>query len=124
MAVGNAAIADCLLKCRCRFWFMAAGLLFEINFIRCPITQRLVEPLVVIKLEVSLQMTPGIRNRCVLVKVNFFVFYSSPEALNENVVKGPASAVHADSDVLVFQNADERRTGKLNSLVGVHDLRL
>ena len=100
--MGNAAIAGFLVG-QGHFWFMAAGLLFEINFIRGPISQRLVEPFVVIKLEVSLQMTPGIRNRCVLVKVNFFVFYSSPEALNKNIVEGPAAAVHADSDVLVFQ---------------------
>jgi len=60
---------------------MAAGLLFEIHFIRCPITQRLVEPLVVVKLEVSLQMTPGIGNRCVLMNVNLIVFYSAPETL-------------------------------------------
>ena len=101
--MGNDAIAGCLLKCQGHFWFIASGLLFEINFIRGPITQRLVEPLVVVKPEVSLQVTSGIGNRCVLMKVNFLVFDATPETLNENVVEGPATAVHADSDIFVFQ---------------------
>ena len=123
MAVGNAAI-DGLLKCRCRFWFRAAGLLFEINFIRSPIIQRLVESFGVVKPEITIQVTPRIRNRRILMKVNLFVFDTTPKALNENVVEGPAATVHADQDVSAFQNADKRRAGKLNALIGVHDFRL
>ena len=102
MAVDNAAIAGCLVG-QGHLWFIAPSLLFEINFIRGPITQRLVESFGIVKLEVSLQVTPGIGNRCVLVKVNLIVFYSAPETLNKNVVEGPAATVHADSDVFVFQ---------------------
>ena len=101
--MGNDAIAGCLLKCQGHFWFIASGLLFEINFIRGPIIQRRMKPFGVVKLEVSLQVTPRIENRRILMKVNFLVFDTAPETLNENVVEGPATAVHADSDIFVFQ---------------------
>ena len=78
----------------------------------------------IIKPEISLQVTSGVGNRRVLVNVNLLVFDAAPETLNENVVEGPAAAVHADSDAFVFQYTDERCTGKLNALIGVHDFRL
>ena len=124
MAVGNTAIAGCLLKCQGHFWFMASGLFFEINFIRGPIAQRLVESFRIVELEVSLQVAPRVGNRRVLVNVNLLVFDAAPETLNKNVVEGPAPTVHADSDVLVLQYFNECRAGKLNALIGVHDLRL
>lgn len=71
-----------------------------------------------------LQIVPGFGSRCVLVKVNLLVFKAKPETLNENIVKGPPAALHADSYVLVFQYTDEHRAEKLNPLIGIHDVRL
>lgn len=77
----------------------------------------------VVEMKVSLQASPGIGNRRVLVKINLLIFHCSSKTLDKNVVIGPTAAVHADSDVFIFQYPDELRTGKLNALIGVEDIR-
>ena len=123
MAVGNAAIARCL-KSQGYFIFRAFGLLFEIHFIRCPIIQSFVESFRVVETEVLLQVPPCLGNRRVLVKVNLLIFDATPETFDKNIVEGAPAAVHADFYVLVFQHADERRAGKLNALISIHNVRL
>jgi hypothetical protein len=42
----------------------------KIDFVRCPVTQRLVRSLVVVKLEIVEKINPRRRDRLVVVKIN------------------------------------------------------
>ena len=55
--------------------------------------------------------------------VNILIFDCSPKPFNENVVVGPASVIHADSGTCIQKNAGVLRTGKMASLIAVHNLR-
>jgi hypothetical protein len=41
--------------------------------------------------------------------VDVFVFDALPEPFNEDVVQGPASPVHADGDLALFENSGAAR---------------
>ena len=56
--------------------------------------------------------------------IDQFVFDRPPEALDDNVVDGPAATVHADLNGAVFEDLEEFRGRELRSLVGVEDERL
>ncbi len=53
--------------------------------------------------EVSFKASSGFRYRRVLVKINLFIFYGSPESLHKDVVVHAASAIHADPDPFLVQ---------------------
>jgi len=91
---------------------------------RCPIAQRFVEPLFVVKMKVSHKMRTSLRDRRVIVKINLLVFHRTPETLDENVVVNPAPSIHADLDVMLFQKSREVGARKLRALVRVENLRL
>ena len=55
-------------------------------------------------------------------EVNLLVFDGSPEALNDHVVSPTAIAVHADLDLVGFQEIGEFQAGELTALIGIHNL--
>ena len=57
------------------------------------------------------------------VQKDVLILNRAPEALDVDVIQGPALAVHADSNTLFPQVGNVLRAGKLASLVGVQDLR-
>jgi hypothetical protein len=70
---------------------------------RRPVTQRLVRPFVVVKLEIVGKMRPRCGNRLVVVKINLLVLDRPPEPFYENVILDPAAAIHAHADARVLQ---------------------
>jgi hypothetical protein len=50
------------------------------------------------------------------MKINLFVLDGSPEPLSSDVAVEPTSAVHADSDTVLFERTDEIRCRKLYPL--------
>lgn len=58
------------------------------------------------------------------VKVNIFSFKGSPESLNPDVVKTTSASVHTYFNFLLFEIINPGFTGKLSSLVRVHDVGL
>jgi hypothetical protein len=51
--------------------------------------------------------------------VDFLVFDSPPEALNEDIVPPGALSVHADPDLTCCQHLDEVSGGELAGLIGI-----
>lgn len=58
------------------------------------------------------------------VEINKFVFDDAPEPLDEDIVKGPAMAVHADANACFYKAVGKRRRGELGALIAVENLRL
>src|SRR5262245_41112619 len=77
----------------------------------------------IVKSEVRSEVPDRIERTAVILQVKDFVFQCSPQPLNENIVQGPAAAIHADQNVLGFESPSECRAGELRSLVGVEDFR-
>src|SRR5262245_11923398 len=78
----------------------------------------------IVELKISTQARDGLRRGFVITDVDVFVFDASPEPLNEDVVQRPASPIHTDGDLALFENPGERATGELRTLIRVEDLRL
>jgi len=56
-------------------------------------------------------------------EVDTLVFDAAPEPFNEDIVVVTALAVHADPDAMLFENAREDFTRKLDTLIRVKDFR-
>jgi len=97
---------------------------FEIDFIRGFISYGFMNPLRVVEEKVFVQASTGFGDSQIIMEVNLFIFDRSPKALQEDIIKDPAPAIHTDADTLSFQNSREICAGKLRTLVGVKDLRL
>jgi hypothetical protein len=82
------------------------------------------EPLRVVKFEILIQCASDFSDRTVVVEIYFLIFDRSPQALDKDVVKDAAPAVHADGDPTSFQPVRELGAGELAALICVEDLRL
>lgn len=80
-------------------------------------------PLGVIKVEISIQARDGLMNSLVAVQVDFFVFDTPPESFDEDIVQGPAAAIHADGHLMIFENPGERIARELRALITIEDFR-
>ena len=87
------------------------------------ITLGFMNPLRVVKMEVSSQAPAGIGNRQILMQVNLFVFDRPPEAFHEDVVIHTAPAIHADANIFSFEDLCKIVAGELNTLIGIENLR-
>ena len=70
----------------------------------------------VIEGQISGNTRPGFRHVGVGSQVDFFVFYTPPEPLDEDVVAPGSLAVHADLDLAARQDLDEIGRGELAAL--------
>jgi len=96
----------------------------EVDFGGRFVVQGLVQPPVVVNLEIAAQRLPGFIIAGIVMQVNFLIFDRPPEPLGKNVVKAPASGIHADFDLGIFpQLTDVFKTGELAALVAVMYLR-
>jgi hypothetical protein len=68
-------------------------------------------------------MISSVDGAAVVSQIHLFVSHRSPISCNENVVSPASPAVHADFDLVVPQHSDEIATGKLATLVRIHDFR-
>ena len=78
----------------------------------------------VIENEVFGEAITSLRNRLVLVRVDLLVFDRTPQALDKDVVKDPATAIHVDSDIVFLQPPGKFTAGKLTPSISFEDLGL
>src|SRR5579871_3440648 len=91
----------------------------RINHSRRSVTQRLVKPRLIVKMQVAAQSSACSARAVVVVEVDLFIFDAAPQTLCENVVKSAASAVHADAYISGKQTLDVLRTGEVAALIAV-----
>ena len=77
----------------------------------------------IVELEVDFEPGDHGGDRRVVVQINVLILHAAPEPLYEDIVQGPATAVHADLDALGFQTARELDACELAALVGIENLR-
>lgn len=95
-----------------------------INFGGRFVAQGLVQPPVIVYLEVTAERVMGFNETLVIMQINFLVFDRPPQPFREDVVKASAPPVHTDLNAWIFpQLADILKTGELAALVGVVNLR-
>ena len=87
-----------------------------------PVSQRLMEPLVVVERQVLSQPLLCLHHRLISVQVNVLVFDRPPQPLRKNVVEGATAGVPADSDVPLLQTPDDVVAGELAALIRVEDV--
>jgi hypothetical protein len=95
-----------------------------VDLIRCPVVKRGVTSVVVVEVNPPGESFAKFSLRVERVQVEVVVLDRPPQQFNEDVVLAAAAAVHADGDVVVFENLREGNAGKLGALVSVEDLRL
>jgi hypothetical protein len=78
----------------------------------------------IVKAEVTGDRRPRLGHGIVGLEVNLLVLDGAPEPLHKHIIAPCASAVHADGDSVVGQQAGERGAGELAALISVEDLRL
>jgi hypothetical protein len=81
------------------------------------------EPLPVVEVNPLVKPPPKLRAIVKGMEIKIVILECPPQALDENVVLNPATAVHADFDAVGLQQPHKSPAGKLGPLVGVEDLR-
>lgn len=76
------------------------------------------------QVDVMLHSLPCFTRTTVLIDINLIVFQAAPEALNDNVILGAALPIHADANLVLLEQINILRTGKMTPLVAVHNRRL
>ena len=99
------------------------GLLSKVHLGRRQIVQGLMDPPVIVEVEVARKLLPGLFRIGILVQIDFFVFHGAPEAFGEDVVQGAAFAVHADLHLRLLESLDVLRTGEVAALIAIPDRR-
>jgi len=96
----------------------------KIDFVRRPIVKRLMQPFRVVELKIGGQLFPRFQDRPIIMKIDFLVLDRPPESFHKDIVKEPATAVHADPDFGFLQKPGKSLACELTSLVRLEDLRL
>lgn len=91
-----------------------------VNILRRLVSQRLMGPFGVVKLNIPLDGLMGLFDRFISLEVNFFILDGPPKAFNVNVIKAPPFTRHADLDAVFCQLAGPRHAGKLTSLIRIN----
>src|SRR5215467_2652473 len=103
---------------------MSTGLRLRKHLAWRSVVQRLVQALVIIERNPRAYAATCLGNRAIRLNEHLLVFQAAPQPFNEDVVKKPAFAVHADPHTATFQLIEKRSTGELPTLIRVEHVRL
>lgn len=80
-----------------------------------PTVQALVQSLMIVETEVGFQAHFQVWDSNIIHEVDVLVLHGAPQAFNEYVVQGSATAIHADLDVCTLPEINELERGELCS---------
>ncbi len=83
--------------------------------------QGLMKSLHIVEEEVFGQAITSLRDRLVVMEIDFLVLDRPPETLNKNIVEYPTTTVHVNPDSLLFQPPGKLKAGKLTTLIGIEE---
>src|ERR1019366_2551203 len=95
----------------------------EVNLSRRGQGQRLMEPTVVVELQVTSYPKPRFSRGRVAVQIDLLILHRPPQPLGEDVVQRSPFPVHADLDRRRFQQGDVLGTGEMAALITIPDRR-
>ena len=95
-----------------------------VDLSRGSLIKRGVWPLLVVEADVAAKPTLQGRRAVVAPQVDVLVLQRPPQSLDEDIVEGPATAIHTDQDVPCLESLDPLGTGELRALIGIEDQRL
>ena len=79
------------------------------------------QPLRIVKTEISVYPYASITWGFVLVEIDILVLYGTPQPFDKDVVESPSPVVHADLGSGVEEDVSEFRTCEVAALIAVHD---
>lgn len=85
--------------------------------------KRLMGQIPIVQVNVTFDPLPGFSGALVILKIDFIVLQTTPEALNRNVIRRAALAVHADQHLVFLEQLNVLWTGKMAALIAVDDVR-
>ena len=91
---------------------------------RGEVVQALMKSLVIVKDKVIAQPSQESRDSLVVKQVKMFIFDSTPQSFDENVVQSPTPTIHADLNAGLFYLVSEDLGCELNALIGIENFRL
>ena len=94
-----------------------------VHFFRRSVIQGLMRASRVVEGKIFLKPFPRLIDSSVTLEVDVLIFHTPPQAFRKDVVHAPASAIHADRDVVIGEDIRILGTGKVAALVGVVDMR-
>ena len=95
----------------------------EIRLIRVLFVKRGVRALPIVPSKPDFQIFAKLNSSFVSFEVDSFVFQSSPESFDKDVVPEASLAIHADFYADGFEHGGKGLTGKLAPLIGIEYLR-
>ena len=79
--------------------------------------------LAIVKAEIRFEAGLDRRQGRVVLEIDVFIFDGAPQPFDEDVVRGPSRAVHADLKRMRLQGVKEDVAGELSALIHVENLR-
>ena len=92
-----------------------------IDRMRRLIPERLVKTLPVVESEILVQTRPAVPQTGVIVEIDLFILDGSPQAFDEDIIKDPSAAIHADLYPRGEEPISKHRAGELAALIAVED---
>ena len=93
--------------------------MLKIDLARSAIVKSLMRALIIIETEISPQSRNSIPDRLVVFQKDLFVLNRSPESLYKDIVKNPASAIHANANPSLVQDGGKIKACELRTLIGI-----
>lgn len=75
------------------------------------------------QVDVTFDPLPGFPWALIILKIDFIVLQTTPEALNGDVISRAALAVHTDQYLMFLEQFNVLGTGKMAALIAVDDVR-
>ena len=94
----------------------------EVDLIRCPVVKGLVEAFLIVKAKPLPKTVPQLGSIVKGPEVKVMVFESPPQPFDEDIILDASATVHADSDVIGFEDLGKGLAGELGALVSFKDL--
>jgi hypothetical protein len=81
------------------------------------------QAILIVELKIRFEPAFCIRDRPILLEIDFLLRDASPESFDEHSVQGSAATIPTDANLRCLQASSKRGTGQLRSLLVVKHLR-
>src|SRR6266498_5113154 len=92
-----------------------------VNLGRRSIVEGLMEPLMVVKLEIAGQPYPRLAGRRIILQIHLLPLDGAPQPLREYVVQRATASIHTNLDSRSQQHTGVLRRGEMATLVAIPD---